>query len=107
MGITQIVHLLFPYSAGVGHRVVFAQGLQDGEGKRQGYGKRAHVRHRLAHLHPLQAEQPGQQQDKRDEEQPLPCRSQHHRPHGLADGLQHHVTNDGKCPQWVSNELPT
>lgn len=48
----------------------------------------------------------GQQEDGRDEEQPLACGSEQHGTYGLADGLEQHVAKDDPRAQWQCDKLP-
>ena len=48
----------------------------------------------------------GENQNERDEEQPLSCRRQGNGAYRLADGLKHHVAQDDPGSQRQGNELP-
>ena len=62
----------------------------DGHGAQEGQ----HVRRRLGHLHPQQAQGAGQDIHQGDEEDPLAGHGDEGSSGGLADGLEHHVAHD-------------
>lgn len=67
--------------------------------------KRKAVRHRLRQLEPCHAEDAGQEQDRRDEEQSLLADGGQRRPEAVTDGLRQHVSYDHIGLEWKQAAL--
>ena len=92
---TQPTNLSFPF-----HLVQYRNSERDSQ------QERAEVGHGLCHFHPLQSQVNRENQDERDEKQALTGRRENDGTYRLADGLQHHVTQDDPYTQRKRDELP-
>lgn len=80
--------------------------VQHRDGERDGQQERAEVGHGLTHLYALKPQVNRENQDEGNEEKALTGRRKDDRTYRLADGLQHHVTQDDPHPQGKRDELP-